>query len=106
MSFIKRLRDAVDKELQYWDARKPPKENLPRATFVRYLKLLPDDIKPEWASRKSESGVHGHDGEDQVFSFTAEVSSLGKTVKIYVKGFFFTKTETVGVEIQSCRKVN
>ena len=103
MNFLERLRKAAENDLEYWDQRRPPKENMSRRSFERILKQLPDDIKPQWGKRKSQGGKHGLDGEENVFQFTAELNRFGKVKIIYIKGFFFTKTKPSGVEIQSCR---
>lgn len=106
MSFVERLRRAADYNLEYWDKRRPPKENMSRASFKRLIRILPDNIVPTWAKRKSQDGVHGLDGEEQIFQFSVEVIRFDKKKKLFMKGFFFTKEEPKGVEIQSCRWLN
>lgn len=103
MTFIERLRAAAATDLEFWDRRRPPKKNVSRSSFLRLLKLLDENIEPRWSDRESKAGKHGLDGEEKVFSFTASITSMGKTRSVYVKGFFFTKENPVGVEIQSCR---
>lgn len=102
LAFGERLKLAVKVELEYWEDREPP--NLPVGTFKWLVELLDDDAQPKkWTPRTSRKGKHAEDGEDDVFHIELQVAGFGGTKTYYIKGFFFEKGHTRGVEIQSCR---
>jgi hypothetical protein len=57
--------------------------------------------------RISNEGVHGHDGEDSVYSAKLTLQNFNKVREFYIKCFFWTKADKQseqGVEIQSFKE--
>lgn len=103
LKFGERLKIAVKIDLVYWDERKNP-PNLPVEAFKNLIELIDDDAEAKkWTPRNSDQGTHAHDGEDDVFHYEFTVSGFGGRKTYYVKGFFFEKNDTRGVEIQTFR---
>ena len=104
ISFVEKLRLAVQLELDYWEDRKTS-PNLIEHEFRSLLNHIPTNTIPTWADRKSSAGPHGTTGESKVFKFNFEVKLFSRRSRFFVKGYFFEADRCCGVTIQSFRKV-
>lgn len=105
VSFSSKLKIAcIEGELDYWSRRKsPPNESVD--SFMKFVRMLSEDIKVKWIERISQNGDHAELGEDHCFKFEKEVSNFGLKKKYFIKGYFFDKGNLKGVTIQSFREV-
>ena len=99
--FLVKLRLAVASNLAISERKDKP--NLPGRMFKNLLGQIPTGVRVNHERRESRKGPYGSSGEDEVFSFTFNISLLGRTKSYYVKGFFFHKGKIEGVYLQSFR---
>jgi hypothetical protein len=104
LSFVEKLRLAIESELDYWEDRAVT-PNLTVHEFRNLVNHIPENTVPTWHDRKSTAGPHGTTGENKVFMFNFEVKMFSRRSRFFVKGYFFDLDKCRGVTIQSFRKV-
>lgn len=101
--FLKKLKYAGLNDLEYWEKRP---ENLSRELLVKYLNSI-DETKeayPKMSFRESDGGKHGETGFKWVFKLRDNFFIVGRSIDIYIKGFFFEENNPRGIEIQSFKR--
>lgn len=104
LSFVEKLRLAVQVELDFWEDRRIS-PNLTEHEFRNLLNHIPSNTIPTWTNRHSNAGPHGEKGESKVFMFNFEVKMFSRRSRFFVKGYFFDADRCRGITIQSFRKV-
>lgn len=103
-SVAERIKSAIQlKEIDYWSdpSKSPP--NLAREEFEKLVVYIPLNVLVRWTDRTSDAGPHGKTGEDKVFNIDFEIVRGRFRYIYYLKGYFYDKTNLIGVCIQSFR---
>jgi hypothetical protein len=103
VNFLRKLKYAGLNELEYWEKRP---ENFSREILERYFKSIDEtrELFPEMEVRESDGGKYGATGFKWVFKLKDKFSIMGKSIDVYLKGFFVEEGDPRGVEIQSFKK--
>ena len=102
MKLLERVKKAIAVgKVEFWETRP---ENLSRSEFDEVFSGDPDLSRLKIDYRQSGDGVHGIDGEDNVYKGTITVSRFGQVKTFYLKFFFWKKADLrgeQGIEVQS-----
>ena len=108
MTLIERLKNSISNgKLCYWTRAQNETLDVMKTVVMSALKIERQQKKPREQGCNNHGLEHNQKAEDDVYDGTIDVTTIGKTIRFYIKCFFWKKSDRQldqGVTIQSFKR--